>query len=344
MSLQITVTDPANTPRADLALAISLLQRFHDDTGRADAPPIPTIGLLSGGAKDGFAAVGQPAPGTINHADLPDTGLAVVSPQQAFAGNVLPAAIATGAAGTSTTITTAPAPASLDPAAAFGAVPNVPPAPFTAAADPSSTAPAAPAPISIPAAPALVPPAPSSAPAAAGAVPAPSSPADLDKNGLPWDAEIHASSKVKNADGTWRAKRGVDPALVEQRTAQLRQLMAIPAGGAPNVPQPPTAAGVPVTIPTALAGAPSPSAPSEAPNVAPAPQPPVPPAPGAAPSDFVSLMQKLGPLVMGGKLAQPELVAICQQHGLADLTMLQPRPDLVPLVNASIDALLLTRG
>src|SRR6478752_3491551 len=56
----------------------------------------------------------------------------------------------------------------------------------------------------------------------------------LDKNGLPWDGRIHASTKTTNKDGSWKALRGVSTDLVTQVEAQLRAQLA--QGGA--APQP----------------------------------------------------------------------------------------------------------
>lgn len=54
------------------------------------------------------------------------------------------------------------------------------------------------------------------------AEPAHSAPtADLDSAGLPWDERIHAGTKTTNKDGTWKTRRGVDKALVEQVKAEL---------------------------------------------------------------------------------------------------------------------------
>jgi len=44
---------------------------------------------------------------------------------------------------------------------------------------------------------------------------------DLDSEGIPWDKRIHASSKKQNADGRWKAKRGVELSLVDQVKAEL---------------------------------------------------------------------------------------------------------------------------
>ncbi len=49
---------------------------------------------------------------------------------------------------------------------------------------------------------------------------------ELDKSGLPWDARIHATTKTKLSDGTWKLKRKVDPALVTQVEAELRAMLA----------------------------------------------------------------------------------------------------------------------
>jgi len=60
----------------------------------------------------------------------------------------------------------------------------------------------------------------------------PKIPADregVDSEGLPWDARIHGAGKIaKNNDGTWRAKRGVDDALVAQVKAELKANLAPP--------------------------------------------------------------------------------------------------------------------
>lgn len=39
---------------------------------------------------------------------------------------------------------------------------------------------------------------------------------EADVNGVYWDARIHAETKTKNKDGSWRQKRGVDTDLVQQ--------------------------------------------------------------------------------------------------------------------------------
>lgn len=86
----------------------------------------------------------------------------------------------------------------------------------------------------------LAPPAPPPAPAPEPVAAQPAlecgdaAPVALDRDGLPWDARIHASSKTINqTDGLWRAKRGADPETTAEVRAQLGALMAIPAPPAP---------------------------------------------------------------------------------------------------------------
>lgn len=51
---------------------------------------------------------------------------------------------------------------------------------------------------------------------------------ELDKNGLPWDPRIHASTKGKNQDGSWKALRGVDKSIVPGIEAELRARVGTP--------------------------------------------------------------------------------------------------------------------
>jgi hypothetical protein len=58
---------------------------------------------------------------------------------------------------------------------------------------------------------------------------------NLDSSGLPWDARIHAGSRERNTDGSWRVRRrpkGVEEAewdaTLTRVTSELRDLMEIP--------------------------------------------------------------------------------------------------------------------
>ena len=250
-----------------------------------------------------------------------------------------------------------------DRAAPASAAPLPPAAPLPAAADLFATAPVAPpageasAPI-VPPPPVPPVPAPVSAPRATAL---PVIPADaVDKHGLPWDERIHSGTKVKNADGSWRQRRGVDEALVKTVETELRALMAIEArpgvaleSGVPlDVPSPPppipalaeTVSSAPVTSttePLAAHGAstavvtsdagnvpppPVPAPPTSAPATAPIPTPPTPPAPiaadGTAPRiSFAALMLKLSGAVRERKITTEQVNAGLGTVGLLPTQM-----------------------
>lgn len=308
MSIQITVTDPANTDPFELRLVVDVLNKF--------------IGVQLG---DGNGL-------TIDPEDNPAHGQEYISPEQAFnvANGNANAAFANND----------PSQVFADGSAIVGGQATPAPAgnaPGASSLTPSGTSPAA-----------------NNGAATAGAV-------ALDSNGLPFDHRIHASNKdggVKVADGSWRKKRGVDPALVEQVEAELRQAMAARGNGAPWPFSPPQQASGTPTLPAASGVAAVPAPPSANPAAAPsvsAPPLPAPPAPASltaapaatagAPTNFVELIGKVVPLVNAGKLTNEEVSAVCAAMGLVGgLPMLANRADLVPGINAQLDAILLARG
>lgn len=172
----------------------------------------------------------------------------------------------------------------------------------------------------------------SGAPVAPGGV-------ETDKQGLPWDARIHAESKAKIADGTWRKKRNVDPGLVAQVEGELRQVMGAPS--APLVPSIVPTVPTPPLAPAASVTASSPTA-----SVSPAVVPP-PPAPVAALGDeraqFVALIGRASAALQGGKITQEEINQCCQIAGVPALPLLANRLDLVTSVADSIDAIITSR-
>lgn len=183
--------------------------------------------------------------------------------------------------------------------------------PFAAAAE-AAVVPAAPTVPVAPAAPASALP-PASAPVAptAGVPPAG---VDLDSAGLPWDGRIHGSTKTKNADGSWRQKRGLnDDALKLRVEAELRAAMSARAPG-----------GVaPVAAPTApVAPAPAAATPS-APPAASAATPPA----SASAEGFGGLMIKLSPL-MGNPATAAVVNNSLATFGLMGLASLASRADL----------------
>lgn len=177
------------------------------------------------------------------------------------------------------------------------------------------------------------------APPAADVPPAPvTSPCvELDAQGLPWDGRIHSETKNRNADKTWRKKRGVDPALVIEVEARLRELVAIPA--APE--QPPAAPVEPITWPPVTDAVPAAETVAPPVPVAPAAET-VPPAPvaDAAPTapaapaavtvadvfKFASATEKNGTLSIEARTAALASV------GFTSMVDLGTRPDMAAQV------------
>jgi hypothetical protein len=157
----------------------------------------------------------------------------------------------------------------------------------------------------------------------------------LDKNGLPWDDRIHAGTKTQNKDGSWKAKKGVDAALVTSVEAELRarvgnaQPAALPLPGAlPTQPQP--------SLPQALPGAHTAALPGQF-NPAQA----MPGAPIASPSEpttFEQLMMRCTGAMTAGILAPTALQNVCVQLGLGSAVTLQANPQFVPNVWAQLKA------
>ncbi len=58
---------------------------------------------------------------------------------------------------------------------------------------------------------------------------------ELDHDGLPWDARVHARTKTKTADGRWKLMRGVDKVKVEKVNQELEQAAIAPPPPPPQV-------------------------------------------------------------------------------------------------------------
>lgn len=196
-------------------------------------------------------------------------------------------------------------------------------------------------------------------PAAESLPPAPDF-GDLDKDGLPWDERIHSSSKAKNADGTWRAKRGVDEKTMNNVKASLqstvRPMVDVPdridtvakfaawsASGKPKLGEKMLCPSLfePKAAPTPPpAAAPTPPAPA-----LPVPGLPTPPLPGAnvtnqAYTDLVTFLTEhtQSPSNPTGRLTQDWIKGALVHYGVEDgsLTSLAHRPDLVKTVHDGI--------
>lgn len=233
-----------------------------------------------------------------------------------------------------------------DPAQAFGAGPT-PAAPAAPLASPAEGTEAAITPT----------------PAVAPSPPNPGG-VEVDKSGLPWDGRIHsgpADKKPKNADGTWRKKRGATDDEVAAVEAELRAALNAPAPAA--IPAPPVAAvpvaevpAVPVPLAPAVpvapvaAAAPVPAAPPSTP----APAAPVPTPPAAATASgpavaataneapattFAELMRKVTTRQAAGVLTVEGTAEISSALGITGVRDLLARPDLVPSFDALLPAM-----
>jgi hypothetical protein len=138
---------------------------------------------------------------------------------------------------------------------------------------------------------------------------------ERDKNGMPWDGRIHASSKAKVADGSWRMKRGVDERLVAQVTGELQAAAAAPT---------PTSADQLPPWPFATSAA----------DVQPLPV--APPPPGPAVSQYALLMSRLTHHISSGDVTPQQVTDACLALGVPNVMALATREDLVPFVANSL--------
>ena len=162
---------------------------------------------------------------------------------------------------------------------------------------------------------------------------------DCDINGLPWDARIHASTKTKIDDGSWRARRGVAKEVIAQIEAELK------SGAAPT-----TAAPVPFVVPAdtpiptpAVSGGiiPVDAAPVAAPTDATtAVEAIFPTAPVTAPTmSYADFMQNLSVVVQTKGLNTDHIKAMCAAIGVADVMSLGTSPELIPAAVAYLDTI-----
>jgi hypothetical protein len=171
----------------------------------------------------------------------------------------------------------------------------------------------------------------------------------LDSDGMPWDGRIHATTRTRVADGTWRQKRGVSVELLASVTAECRAARAVPP--APPADEDPeafvVAPGVypsfcvsPVNVATVgPVGIPPPFARSAEPPAD--PENTTPPSDGAAasvpPSDapgmtFPALMSA----ITKAGISQAAVVEAVKVSGLPSVLSLASRPDMVPVIAAAL--------
>lgn len=78
---------------------------------------------------------------------------------------------------------------------------------------------------------------------------------ELDKDGFPWDARIHAGTKTKLSGGQWKLKPKVDQSLVEQVRAEFRANNAAAGSAVPPPPAFGQTTGAAIPPPPATTGA-----------------------------------------------------------------------------------------
>lgn len=135
------------------------------------------------------------------------------------------------------------------------------------------------------------------------ATPAPTTGTDVDKNGLPWDGRIHASTKTKLVTGEWKNKRGIDKEFLASVEAELKEVMAIPT----------TEVATPAPAPEAVAETPTPT-----------------PAPAATGS--ITTFPELMTAITSSGLDPAIVSGAIQAVGLQSLPLLAARTDLIPQV------------
>lgn len=200
----------------------------------------------------------------------------------------------------------------------------------------SGAPPAAPAPA---APPVSAPPAPSALPAPPVSSPAPSPvTGTVDARGLPWDARIHSTPEKLTTKNEWRAKRGVEPALVVAVEAELRgatTAAAPPPPAAPASPAPVAAPPPSEAPPVAPAAAPIPPAPPAS------PEPPAPAPAPAAPDALAAIMKRVGDLTSGptARLTVANVNELAAAIGLeTGIRGLVGKPELIPTFEVTLDS------
>ena len=130
----------------------------------------------------------------------------------------------------------------------------------------------------------------------------------LDSEGMPWDHRIHAATKSKIADGTWRLKKGVSKEDVDE----VKALYLGNDDTTESESIEPT-----VTLNT---------------EVTPPPPPPPPPPASAPVTTFPEIMAAF----QASGMPMEAFLGACQLHGLSSIPMLATRPDLIPTVAAEM--------
>lgn len=159
--------------------------------------------------------------------------------------------------------------------------------------------------------------------------------AQYDANNLPWDERIHSSNRAKNADGTWRRRRGVDDVRFELIMDELRGEVAPSEAPKPQSESATVAhskAPTAIVPPSLFAPPPPPPAAPNAPEVVPSAIFAETSAPAVVPSSGVVNFATLVDFIVKNKVDAATVTAACSAEGVASLAVLGAQPDKVAAV------------
>lgn len=143
--------------------------------------------------------------------------------------------------------------------------------------------------------------------------PVPKPNVELDSQGMPWDLRIHARTKTKMKDGSWKKLRGVGPEIVKRVEAELKAVQ--------NIPAPPPSVPVPVPPVAATAVAPAATAVAAVPG-------------------FTDLMSLVTKSITEGRLKRDQVVEVLKPFGIPSLPLVSTRLDLIPAIILALEGVI----
>lgn len=187
--------------------------------------------------------------------------------------------------------------------------------------------------------------------AAAFGTPAAAPTGERDKDGIPWDERIHASTKTTNKDGTWTRRRNTpdetfDAVMAELKQANTQRTLEAAQGMVPTPPAPSAPAVAPsVPLPPPPASAPTTVPPAPSPTPAAAPALPSAPASAGNVAPFPAIMVKVTTAQRDGKLDKPTLDSFLAAAGVMpdanggySILGLSRNPELIPVFEQFLNA------
>mgnify|MGYP000859647147 CR=1 FL=1 len=135
--------------------------------------------------------------------------------------------------------------------------------------------------------------------------------ADLDSKGVRYDARIHSANRSRNADDSWRMKRGVDEALVKQVLAEQA-----------------TAEEPVALVPEQADDTPPPVVEEEQAPTVPVEETPPPVVEETKPAAAAVLPAEVIKFVTGNKIPMDQAKVIYEQFGLANAGEMFKQPEL----------------